>query len=278
MVRTTVSAVSSSNWVNVDLGQNYNSAVIVATPMYPDSSGVPLVTRIRNVSGSSFEVKIDRADGLTGEVTCDVAVLAVEEGVYTLATDGVQMEAVKYTSTVTARKNNWNAEARTYQNSYTNPVVLGQVMSANDSNWSTFWSMGSSRTAAADASNFSVGKHIAADTNTSRADETVGYIVIESGNGTINGVAYEAGLGADLPEGVDETTTGWDYSLSGNLTSASAAVVSQAAMDGNDGSWAVLYGPTPFTTTSLTLVLDEDQIKDSERSHQDEQVSYLIFE
>lgn len=278
MVRTTVSAVSSSNWINVDLGQNYNSAVIVATPMYPDSTGVPLVTRIRNVSGSTFEVKLDRADGLTDEVTCDVAVLAVEEGVYTLATDGVQMEAVKFTSTVTARKNNWNAEARTYQNSYTNPVVLGQVMSANDSNWSTFWSMGSSRTEAADASNFSVGKQIGADTNTSRADETVGYIVIESGNGTINGVAYEAGLGADLPEGVDETTTGWDYSLSGNLASASAAVVSQAAMDGNDGSWAVLYGATPFTTTSLTLVLDEDQIKDSERSHQDEQVSYLIFE
>ena len=105
LVRTTVNNVSSASWTSVNLGQSYNSAVIIATPMYPNSSVAPVVTRIRNVSGSGFEVKLDRADGQTGTVTMDVSVVAVEEGVYTVASDGVKMEAVKYTSTVTGAKN-----------------------------------------------------------------------------------------------------------------------------------------------------------------------------
>ena len=47
-----------------------------------------------------------------------------------------------------------------------------------------------------------VGKHVGEDPNVSRADETIGYMVVESGSGTISGVAYEAGVGADIVEGV----------------------------------------------------------------------------
>lgn len=277
LVRTTVNNVSSTTWTTVDLGKDYTSAVIIATPIYVDSNVAPMVTRIRNVSGSSFDLKIDRADGQTGEVTADVSVIAVEEGVYTQAADGVTMEAVKFTSTVTARRSNWNAEARSFQNSYTSPVVVGQVMSYNDSNWSAFWSMGSSRLNPVDASNLNVGKHVAEDSNTTRANETVGYIVIESGSGTIDGVAFTAALGSDIVKGVGNTNTGYNYSLSG-LSSASAAAVSMAAMDGNDGAWAVLYGATPITTSTLTIVCDEDQIGGSERKHTAEQVGYIVFE
>ncbi|QQL43871.1 cadherin domain-containing protein [Sulfuriroseicoccus oceanibius] len=278
LVRTTVSAVSSSTWTTVDLGQSYNSAVIVATPIYPNISTPPVVTRIRNVSGSSFDLKIDRADGLTGEVTIDVSVIAVEEGVYTQATDGVTMEAVKYTSTVTAENNSWVAEARAYQNSYTNPVVVGQVMSANDANWSVFWSMGSSRQNPVDASNLNVGKHVGEDPNATRADETIGYIVIESGNGTINGVAYEAGLGADNVRGFDNSSAPYTYDLSGTLGSASAAALSISGMDGGDGAWAVLSGANPITPTVLGLHALEDQMGDSDQRHTTTQVGYLVFE
>ena len=278
MVRTTVSAVSSTTWVSVDLGQNYNSAVIVATPIYADSTQVPIVTRIRNVSGSSFELKLDRADGLTAETTADVSVIAVEEGVYTLAADGVQMEAVKYTSTITANNSSWTGEAQSYQNSYTTPVVVGQVMSDNDSNWSVFWSMGSSRTNPATASNINVGKHVGEDPNVVRANETVGYIVIEQGAGVINGVAYEAALGADIVRGFDNSSNPYTYSLSGNLASASAAALSVSGMDGADGSWAVLSGANPLTPSTLSLHASEDQMNDSELKHSTTQVGYIIFE
>ena len=277
LVRTTVNNVSSAGWTSVNLGQSYNSAVIIATPMYPNSSVAPVVTRIRNVSGSGFEVKLDRADGQTGTVTMDVSVVAVEEGVYTVANDGVKMEAVKYTSTVTGAKNAWTAENRSYQNSYTSPVVVGQVMSANDADWSAFWCHGSSRTNPPDGSNLNVGKMVAEDPDTTRADETVGYIVIESGSGAINGINYTAGLGSDTVRGVDNTSVGYNYSLSG-LGSASAAAVSLAGLDGGDGGWAVLYGPSPLSSTTLTLAVDEDQLSNSERNHTTEQLGYIVFE
>lgn len=238
------------------------------------------MTRIRNVSGSSFKVKVDRADGLTDAVNVDVSIVAVEEGVYTQAIDGVTMEAVKYTSTVTAENNSWVGEAQTYQNSYTNPVVVGQVMSANDANWSVFWSMGSSRTAPVNASNLNVGKHVGENPNATRANETIGYIVIESGSGTINGVAYEAALGSDTVRGFGNSTNPYTYTytLSGGLNTVSAAAASISGMDGGNGAWAVLSGAPALTTTSIGLHALEDQMNDAELSHTTTQVAYIIFE
>ncbi|MFC4991465.1 cadherin domain-containing protein [Rubritalea tangerina] len=277
MVRTTVSDVSSATWTTVDLGKNYNSAVIVATPIYADSTQSPVVTRIRNVSGNSFELKLDRADNLTTETTCDVSIIAVEEGVYTLAGDGIQMEAVKFTSTVTAASSNWLAESRAYQNSYTTPVVLGQVMSYNDSGWSVFLSYGASATAIADASSLHITKCVGDDSSQTRADEQIGYIVIESGGGSLNGVNYVAGVGARTVRGPDNSSNGYSYTFSG-LSNPSAAVVCQTGQSANDGSWAVLLGDPAVTANTITMLADEDQMKDSERRKYAENVSYIVFE
>ncbi|MFK7850415.1 MAG: hypothetical protein AB8D78_05495, partial [Akkermansiaceae bacterium] len=278
LIRTTVSAVSSAAWTTVNLGRTYNSPVIIATPIYPDRNRPPVVTRITNITATGFDVKIDRTDGRTEPVSVDVSIIAVDEGVYTQAEHGVTMEAVKYNSTVTARKGSWVAESRSYQNTYTNPIVVGQVMSANDPNWSVFWSMGSSRTNPINASNINVGKHVGEDSNTTRADETIGYIVIESGNGTIEGVAYEAGIGNDTVRGIKNSANPYNYSLSGNLSSASAAAVSIGGMDGGDGGWAVLGGSPAFSATSIGTWVDEDTLRDTERNHTTEQVGYLILE
>ena len=67
---------------------------------------------------------------------------------------------------------------------------------------------------------------------------------------------------------------GFNYNITG---SASTAIASQAAMDGGDGGWAVLYGNNPVTNNSLTFAIDEDQVADAERSHTTEQVGYIVF-
>ena len=51
-----------------------------------------------------------------------------------------------------------------------------------------------------------------------------------------------------------------------------------AAMDGNDGGWAILRTASPLTTTSIRLSVDEDQLIDTERAHTTEQVGYIVFE
>ena len=157
-------------------------------------------------------------------------------------------------------------------------MVVGQVMSYNDTNWSVFWSQGSIREDPVDASNLNVGKHVGEDPNTTRADETIGYIVIESGSGTFDGLAYEAGLGADSVQGLDDSPNPYTYTLSGVLSTASVAAASISGMDGGNGAWAVLSGTAPITPTSLGLHVAEDQLSDSEMTHTATQVGYLVFE
>ena len=66
----------------------------------------------------------------------------VEEGVYTQAEHGVTMEAVKFTSTLTDSDSSWVGQQRIYLNTYTSPVVVGQVMTTNDALFSVFWARG----------------------------------------------------------------------------------------------------------------------------------------
>ena len=94
----------------------------------------PLVTRVRNAAGNSFEVQVQRVDGSTAPITgVTVHYTVVEEGVYNQAQHGVKMEAVKFTSTMTDSDSSWVGQQRSYSNTYTSPVVVGQVMTSNDS-------------------------------------------------------------------------------------------------------------------------------------------------
>jgi len=262
------------NWVQVSLARSYNSMVAVAAANV-NSWDPASVVRIRNASGNSFEVRVD---GVGGGSPSNVTVhyLVVEEGVYNTVDHGVTMEAVKYLSSVTDDDDSWIGENRTYANSYTDPVVLGQVMSYSDANFSVFWSRGVNTDDPPTSADLWVGKHVAEDPVTSRADEIIGYVVIEAGSGSIEGINYFAGLGGDTVRGMGNNPP-YSYSLSG-LVSASTAVVSQAAMDGSDGGWAHLFGANPVSATNLDLVIDEDQLVDSERIHSKEQVAYLVFE
>ena len=149
-------------------------------------------------------------------------------------------------------------------------------MTANDPLWSSFWASNGSRTSPPSASALYVGKHVGEDGNTTRADETIGYVVIESGSGTVDGLTYAAAVGSDTVKGVNNSPP-YTYAL-GGLASPMVAVVSSAGMDGGDGGFPLLFGSDPVTATSLDLAVDEDQIGDSERRHTTEQLAYIVFD
>jgi len=270
-----VSGVSNHNWTTVTLAHEYDSMVVVCSPNY-DKNTPPLVVRVQNASANQFDVSVDRADGLTGLVAgIDVHYLVFEEGVYQEATRGVKMEAVKFTSTRTDRSGSWVGESRTYANTYSNPAVVGQVMSANDPHFSVFWSRGTSRTNPPTGSALWVGKHAGEDSLTTRDDEIIGYIVIEGGEGLLGDRPYLAGMGLDSVGGVEDSPP-YNYSL-GGFSTALTAIVAQSAMDGGNGGWAVLCGADPVSPSDLKLAIEEDQLKDAERRHTTEQVSYIVF-
>ena len=121
------------------------------------------------------------------------------------------------------------------------------------------------------------GKHVGEDPDVTRADETVGVVVFETGHGTLGGIAYEAALGPDSVRGVDNSPP-YPYAFLTPFAAApTVALVTQAAMDDTNGGWAQVHGATMATTTTLYLSIDEDQIGGSERKHSTEQVGYVVF-
>ncbi len=275
-LRQGVAQARTDQWTTVTLDHTYTSMVVVLTPNY-DENTAPMVARVQDASGDSFQVKLDRVDGQSAAVTgIDVHYMVVEEGVYNEADHGVKMEAVKFTSTVTDQYNSWIGESRDYANAYTTPVVVGQVMTYHDTDWSVFWTCGSDCSSAPSSGALVVGKHTGEDAGTAHADETIGYLVIEAGPGSMDGIGYVALLGSDTIQGMSNAPP-YTYSFSA-LPSFSAAVASQAGMDGPNGGWAVLYGPEPATTTTIHLAIDEDQTWDTERQHITEQVACIVFD
>ena len=266
-----------NTWQTISLPASYKDMVVVASILIPSGATPAAVPRIRNATGNSFDLRIQATDG-SSTATYEVYYVVAEEGVYTLAGDGIKMEVVKANASLTSGSGSWSLEARTLQQSYSSPVVLGQIMTENDANWSVFWATAhNSRTNPPASGSLAAGKHRGEDPISTRQNETIGYIVLEAGSGSLGALKYLAGLGADIVSGVGNTTTGYAYSLSG-FTKPSAAIVSAAAMDGGNGGWPVLFGTNPLTSSQLTLAFDEDQSKDTERSHTTEQVAYLILE
>jgi hypothetical protein len=191
------SVTVGGDYVTVELNNTYVSPVVVCSVQYNNNT-TPVVARVSNVTSESFDVRLQNPSG--GAVVADnVSYVVVEEGVWTI--DGVNIEAQTYLSTVTDENNSWVGQAQNYGQSYTSPVVVGQVLSENDTDWSVFWCQGSSRTNPPSTSALTTGKTVCEDTDTSRANETIGFIVFEAGHGTIGGVEFEALVGTDTVRG-----------------------------------------------------------------------------
>lgn len=265
----------TETWQTISLCHSYTSPIIVATPILLDNTVNAVVTRIRNAGGNSFELKVQHPGGATN-LNYTVQYWVVEEGTYTEAENGITMEAQQVNSSLVADKYNWVMEPQIYQNVYQQPVVMGQVMSENDSRWSVFWaSSHTGRTTPPQASGFAAGLHVGEDLTTTRSSEVIGIIVVEAGTYANNSNTFEAGLGADIVQGLQNSATGYPYPL--GITGAYRATVSAAAIDGADGGFPALFGPTPIDGSQLTLTFQEDRLKDSERSHTTEQLAYVAF-
>ena len=271
-----VDLVTASNLAQtVTLVKKYADAVIVCTLHYVNNT-IPAVVRVDNVTATSFDLYLQNpGDGAT-PVADQVSYLVVEQGAWNI--NGVTFEAQRYTSTVTDDNNSWNGEAQSYLQTYTNPVVIGQVMSANDPFWSVFWCRGNSRTNPPSPTSLMTGKTVCEDSFVPRLNEDVGFIVFEDGSVTIGGVALDAQESGDTITGVGNSPP-YSAAFNGSFSSAPQVVlVGQHAMDGNNGGWSVIYGTPGASTTQVDVAIDEDQISDSERSHTNEQVAVVAFE
>ena len=131
-------------WQTVALDNTYASPVPICTYHLPSAADNPAAIRIRNLAGTSFDIKIQQPPDSSVVTPSDVFCIVAEEGQHTLS-DGRDFEAHTVVSTNVSGTNagGWaNGEdvSGDILGVYANPVVLGQVISYNNSDFSVFWS------------------------------------------------------------------------------------------------------------------------------------------
>ena len=248
----------SGEWRTVTLDHTFTNMVVVATPVLNNASSQTILSRIRNASGNSFDIRLESPSGTVTDYS-NVHYIVMEEGLYTEARNGIKCEAVLTTSSVVSSRSNWRFEPRSFTNNYTSPVVVGQVMTTNDTDWSVFWaSANDNRKAIPTNNSFAAGKHVGEDNETIRSDETIGFIVFESGSGElIPGVFYDAWIISEVRGLDNDFDTSFDFE---SINNPETAVLSSARMNGNDGGFPVLLGQNPLTNNSISIVIAEDQL------------------
>ena len=278
-----------SSWQTVNLSIDYTNMVPVCSYHLPSAADNEAVIRIQNINNSgapdSFQIRLQRPRNTSAVTPSDVHCVVVKTGTHTIpdanpARDR-EIEAYIVTSDEFNENNDWNTarmENVVYTNSYNRPVVFGQVISYNDSDFSIFWSNNGNNLNPPDAAFLYVGKHVGEDPGTSSAvDEILGYLIVEGGSGFSDGFFYESALGTDTVEGVGNSPP-YTYSYSSG-NSYTYGVVSQEAMDGSDGGWAVLYGANPLSGTGIDVAVDEEiAAGDTTRTHTTEQIAYWVFD
>ena len=263
---------TSNSFETVNLANTYVSPVIVCSPQY--DSGFPRTVRLTDVSSTSFKVKTQNPSGETLPTTL-IHYLVIEEGVWD---SPFKMEAKKHNTSTVGENNNWRYDTLDYNQTYSGDlVVLHQVMSNNDPSWITSYvSRVNSRTypPSSSDSGFRLALNGAEAVN-SHQEETIGYIIMEENVGILDELQYESKQTSDSVSGFGNSppyVTSFSQSFS---EVPSVVLVNHLEVDGADGGWGIVYS---ISDSQVGLCIDEDQVRDSERSHTTETCGFLVFQ
>ncbi len=256
-------------WATVNLEETYISPVIITT-LYNNHHEEPLVARLNNISSNSFDITLQRGDDSTGH-TEDIHYLVIEEGTWNIG--GLQIEAHKdVSSLVGCQTNGWIGDDLDYDYSYSDfPILLHQVQTYNDSSWISSWtSYPSNQFGPVSRFKAQLGLN-GAQVTTTHDPETIGWVVIETGDDTADGIDFHSEKSTTEIEGYG-TCYNQPY---GAVYSNPIVLASQQEMDGGDGSWA---RGCELASTYAGFYAEEDIETDTEQSHATEIMGFVAFD
>ena len=191
-----------------------------------------------------------------------------------MAQHGVKMEAFKFTSTLSDSASSWIGQQRAYANSYANPVVLGQVMTANDPRLSVFWSRGPSRVEAPTSTTCSSANTSVKTPSPCGPPKWLATWSWKVEQARSPGWISWRGSGPTVV-GPGQWTAG---SLSHQRPGWSGRGHRQRRRSQWPGRWlGRAGGPGIDFATGLRLFIEEDNLADPERVHATERVAYVVF-
>ncbi|MEL6569482.1 MAG: hypothetical protein AAFQ22_13780 [Pseudomonadota bacterium] len=269
-------------WTPVSYVNSYTNPVIVCTYVLPSSTSPPAVVRVDPNAADSFRVRVQQFEDSSVVTPSTVFCIVSETGVFTLP-GGLKYEALTVLSDQTSgRSVGWQQsrlEALSLSTSFTTPIVLGQVMSFNDNRASVFHATDCERRQNRPyQSGFSdgacVGKHIGSISG-SRATETLGVIVVETGTSSGDNIATLAGRTGNNLRGIGNSPP-YSNNVVGDFD---LGVASMAGENGGDGGWFVFFGSDPLPNGQVRGGIDEETVAlDTSRTHIDEEAFYWLFD
>ena len=243
-------------WLTVTFDSPFTHPVIVAGP--PSYNGNdPGIIRIRNVSGTGFEIRMQEWDYLNDIHTKEtVSYMAIEEGVYTLS-NGSMLEAGSFNGSS-------SYGSITMQQSYSIfPVVLTQVRTENETDAVT----GRIRNIGNNSFQYKLQEmELTASTHTT---EAVDYIAWQPGKGDFAGILYEIGSTAK------SVTHNW-FDLTFETTFPVLPFFI-GGMQTTDGGNTASIRQRNLTPSANQIQVDEETSKDTEVAHTTEVIGYFII-
>jgi len=251
----TTNQSDSSEWHRISLGGSYTDPVVVMKPLSYDG-GHPAHARLRNVTGDSFECKIEEWKYLDGSHTSEtVHYLVIEAGTHELS-DGTRIEAG------TTRTDNHYTSVG-FSHSFTSaPVVFSQSQTFNGNHPV----ITRNEDVSTDGFSTKIQEEEAEGWHT---DESVGYVAVESNAGSNDGSPYVVGRVANT------VTNEWHTISFDQSYSDPQLVVDSQTVDGWQPA-GIRY--RNLTGDSVEVCIEEEQSEDDETYHASEAVGYAVFE
>ena len=245
----------------VTLQRIYDNPVVMAY-VATENGAQPVTVRVGNVSGNSLTLQLQEPDYLDGAHTNEtVNYMVVEAGSWVLP-DGTLLEAGTLKSNQLSTQGfdqvAFDAEFATA------PIVISQVQTLNGAAFVT------TRQRNADADGFEVTmQEEQAGNSGGHTTERLGWVAVEDGSGTSNGINWIAGRAS----GISETNT--TVGLGDSLTGVAKVVAALSSFNGADPAWARGNGSTK---TTFDVSAEEEASFDAEINHTNEAVDYFAFD
>ncbi|WP_025323161.1 Ig-like domain-containing protein [Deferrisoma camini] len=249
----------TDSWQTVTFSRPFSDPVVVAKPLSLND-GDPATVRIRNVTSTGFEIRVEEyeyQDGTHGGET--VSYLVVARGRHTLP-DGTVVEAG--TSSAPG-DGTWTSVS--FASAFpSTPVVATSVITVNEADTVV------TRNRNVGTSGFDVRLQEEEALRYNHAAETVAWVAWEPGSGTAWGIRYEVGTTGDSV--TDGFTT---VSFATSFTGPPFLIADMQTQDGGDTANLRYQN---LTATSFQVQVDEEESQNPETNHITEVVGYMAFE
>ena len=244
-----------SSWQSITTEGSFTTPIALMGPP-SENGGQPSHMRVRGVTNERYEYQLEEWTYLDGSHTAETAhYLFMDTGAYTTPA-GMRAEIGSVQTDQGFTRTNF------FQTFTTTPVVISQAQTVNDASPIV------TRNQNVSSTGFDVRLQEEASGGT-HASETVGYLAVEPGVSTLNGVPFEAGLTPDT------VTQNWSPISFQRVYEEPVFIANLQTYDGSDPAGLRYQN---LSGSAVEVRVEEEQSVDPETGHTTEVVSYLVFE